>query len=41
MLSSGALITPQNSAESLLARLPGPQSGQIWNVSDPTPDQQN
>lgn len=41
MLSSGALITPQNSAESLLARLPGPQSGQIWNVSDPIPDQQN
>jgi NAD(P)-dependent dehydrogenase (short-subunit alcohol dehydrogenase family) len=41
MLSSGALITPQNSAESLLARLPGPQSGQIWDVSDPIPDQQN
>jgi hypothetical protein len=41
MLSSGALITPHSSAESLLARLPGPQSGQIWSVSDPIPDQQN
>jgi NAD(P)-dependent dehydrogenase (short-subunit alcohol dehydrogenase family) len=41
MLSSGALITPQTTAESLLARLTGPQSGQIWDVSDPIPDQEN
>jgi 3-oxoacyl-[acyl-carrier protein] reductase len=41
MLSSGALITPQTAAESLLARLTGPRSGQIWDVSDPIPDQEN
>jgi NAD(P)-dependent dehydrogenase (short-subunit alcohol dehydrogenase family) len=41
MLSSGALISPQTAAESLLARLTGPQSGQIWDVSDPVPDQDN
>lgn len=40
MLSLGMLITAQTSAESLLARLGGPQSGQIWDVSDPIPDQQ-
>jgi 3-oxoacyl-[acyl-carrier protein] reductase len=40
MLSSGALITPQTTAESLLARLTGPQSGQIWDVTDPIPDQE-
>jgi NAD(P)-dependent dehydrogenase (short-subunit alcohol dehydrogenase family) len=41
MLSSGTLITPQTTAKSLLARLTGPQSGQIWDVSDPIPDQEN
>jgi len=41
MLSSGALITPQTTAENLPARLTGPQSGQIWDVTDPIPDQQN
>jgi hypothetical protein len=41
MLSSGALITTQTTAESLLARLTGPQSGKIWDVSDLIPDQEN
>jgi NAD(P)-dependent dehydrogenase (short-subunit alcohol dehydrogenase family) len=31
----GALLTPEQSAASLLTRLPGPASGQIWDVSDP------
>lgn len=30
------LITPEQSARSLLARLPGQVTGQIWDVSDPT-----
>jgi NAD(P)-dependent dehydrogenase (short-subunit alcohol dehydrogenase family) len=37
MLSSGTLITPHTSADSLLARLAGPQTGQIWDVNDPIP----
>lgn len=37
MLSSGALITPRASAESLLARITGPETGQIWDVTDTTP----
>src|ERR1700730_8210938 len=41
MLSSGALITPQTAAESLLARLTGTQSGQIWDVTDPIPNHEN
>jgi NAD(P)-dependent dehydrogenase (short-subunit alcohol dehydrogenase family) len=35
MMRSGTLITPRASAESLLARLAGPQSGQVWEVNDP------
>jgi 3-oxoacyl-[acyl-carrier protein] reductase len=31
----GALLTPAQSASSLLTRLPGPATGQIWDVSDP------
>jgi NAD(P)-dependent dehydrogenase (short-subunit alcohol dehydrogenase family) len=31
----GKLLTPSQSAASLLRRLPGHDSGQIWNVSDP------
>ncbi|HUB41961.1 MAG TPA: SDR family oxidoreductase [Streptosporangiaceae bacterium] len=31
----GSLLTPAQSAASLLTRLPGPASGQIWDVSDP------
>ena len=34
MLSSGALITPAASAESLLVRLAGPDTGQVWDVED-------
>jgi NAD(P)-dependent dehydrogenase (short-subunit alcohol dehydrogenase family) len=34
MLNSGALITPAASAESLLARLAGPDTGQVWDVED-------
>ncbi|MGI8711583.1 MAG: SDR family NAD(P)-dependent oxidoreductase [Solirubrobacteraceae bacterium] len=37
MLNSGTLITPRASADRLLARLPGPESGQIWDVTDPRP----
>ena len=37
MLSSGTLITPRTSAQSLLARLAGPETGQIWDVNDPIP----
>jgi len=32
--SSGALITPELSAGSLVARLAGQETGQIWNVDD-------
>ena len=32
----GTLITPEQSARSLLARLPGEVTGQIWDASDPT-----
>jgi NAD(P)-dependent dehydrogenase (short-subunit alcohol dehydrogenase family) len=32
----GALLTPQQSAASLLARLPGTASGQIWDAADAT-----
>jgi NAD(P)-dependent dehydrogenase (short-subunit alcohol dehydrogenase family) len=31
----GTLLTPAQSAASLLTRLPSPASGQIWDVSDP------
>jgi 3-oxoacyl-[acyl-carrier protein] reductase len=31
----GTLITPEQSARSLLARLPGEVTGQIWNAADP------
>jgi NAD(P)-dependent dehydrogenase (short-subunit alcohol dehydrogenase family) len=41
MLSAGALITPEASADGLLARLTEPQSAQIWDVSDPIPNQQH
>ncbi len=34
MLSSGTLITPASSAASLLARLAGPDTGQVWDVED-------
>jgi NAD(P)-dependent dehydrogenase (short-subunit alcohol dehydrogenase family) len=30
----GALITPDRSARSLIARLVGEETGQIWNVTD-------
>jgi NAD(P)-dependent dehydrogenase (short-subunit alcohol dehydrogenase family) len=33
--AAGSLITPEQSAESLLARLPGYGTGQVWSVSDP------
>jgi NAD(P)-dependent dehydrogenase (short-subunit alcohol dehydrogenase family) len=33
--ATGSLITPEQSAASLLARLPGDATGQIWSVSDP------
>jgi 3-oxoacyl-[acyl-carrier protein] reductase len=32
----GALITPEQSASSLLARLPNTATGQIWNAADST-----
>jgi 3-oxoacyl-[acyl-carrier protein] reductase len=32
----GALLTPEQSARSLLARLPGGDTGQIWDAGDPT-----
>jgi NAD(P)-dependent dehydrogenase (short-subunit alcohol dehydrogenase family) len=32
---AGSLITAEQSARSLLARLPGGQSGQVWDASDP------
>jgi 3-oxoacyl-[acyl-carrier protein] reductase len=31
----GALLTPERSAASLLARLPDPATGQIWDAADP------
>jgi NAD(P)-dependent dehydrogenase (short-subunit alcohol dehydrogenase family) len=34
-LAEGRLITPEESARSLLARLPGEATGRIWDVSDP------
>jgi 3-oxoacyl-[acyl-carrier protein] reductase len=37
MLRSGTLITPRTSAESLLARLAEPETGQIWDVNDTLP----
>lgn len=33
----GALLTPDQSASSLLSRLMGPDTGQIWDASDPLP----
>jgi 3-oxoacyl-[acyl-carrier protein] reductase len=32
----GTLITPERSAKSLLGRLPGKATGQLWDVTDPT-----
>jgi NAD(P)-dependent dehydrogenase (short-subunit alcohol dehydrogenase family) len=32
---TGSLITPEQSAASLLARLPGEATGQVWSVTDP------
>jgi NAD(P)-dependent dehydrogenase (short-subunit alcohol dehydrogenase family) len=32
--AEGALITPEESARSLLDRLPGEATGQIWDVAD-------
>jgi NAD(P)-dependent dehydrogenase (short-subunit alcohol dehydrogenase family) len=32
----GTLLTPEQSAESLLTRLTGDATGQIWNAGDPT-----
>jgi 3-oxoacyl-[acyl-carrier protein] reductase len=32
----GTLLTPQQSASSLLPRLPTPATGQIWDAADPT-----
>ena len=37
MHSSGSLITPRASATSLIGRVAGPKSGQIWDVIDPEP----
>lgn len=37
MHREGLLITPEESAASLLRRLAGPDTGQIWDVSDPVP----
>ena len=33
--AEGMLITPERSANALIARLSGDQNGQIWDVSDP------
>jgi 3-oxoacyl-[acyl-carrier protein] reductase len=33
----GTLLTPEQSAAALLSRLPGNDTGQIWNASDPLP----
>jgi 3-oxoacyl-[acyl-carrier protein] reductase len=33
--AEGTLITPERSADSLIARLSGDRNGQIWDVSDP------
>jgi NAD(P)-dependent dehydrogenase (short-subunit alcohol dehydrogenase family) len=33
--AAGRLISPEQSAASLLARLPGDATGQVWSVSDP------
>ena len=35
MFSERALITPEQSAHALLARLEGPQTGAVWDVDDP------
>lgn len=35
MHDEGNLITPERSARSLLDRISGPQTGQIWSVNDP------
>jgi 3-oxoacyl-[acyl-carrier protein] reductase len=32
----GSLLTPEQSAQTLLARLAGDATGQVWNVEDPT-----
>ena len=37
MLHSGALITPRASADSMIARLAGQASGEIWDVNDAVP----
>jgi len=37
MLRSGTLITPRASADSMIARLAGQASGEIWDVSDAIP----
>jgi 3-oxoacyl-[acyl-carrier protein] reductase len=34
--AEGTLITPERSADALIARLSGDGNGQIWDVSDPT-----
>lgn len=34
---AGTLLTPRASASSLLARLPGTATGQIWDAADPLP----
>jgi 3-oxoacyl-[acyl-carrier protein] reductase len=32
----GSLLTPEQSARSLLARMAGDATGQVWNIEDPT-----
>ena len=32
----GSLLSPEQSARSLLARMVGDATGQVWNVDDPT-----
>lgn len=36
-IDEGILLTPEQSAASLLARLPGEETGQVWTVTDPLP----
>ena len=36
-IAEGVLITPEHSAASMLARLAGEDTGQIWDVTDPLP----
>jgi hypothetical protein len=33
----GTLLTPEQSAAALLSLLPGDDTGQIWNATDPIP----